>query len=80
MDRNAALLSPFAGQKLHQQALFIGGDRDLPFSTHDSVLATRKWVPNLRQPVWIENCGHWIQQEQPDRVNKTMIDFLRAIR
>jgi pimeloyl-ACP methyl ester carboxylesterase len=80
MDRNAALMSPFAGQQLHQPALFIGGDRDLPVATQDSVLATRKWVPNLGEPVWIDHCGHWVQQEQPDRVNETIIDFLRTLR
>jgi pimeloyl-ACP methyl ester carboxylesterase len=80
MDRNAALMSPFAGQQIHQPAQFIGGDRDLPFATHDSVLATRNWVPNLREPIWIDNCGHWIQQEQPDQVNRAIIHFLGTVR
>jgi len=32
-------------------------------------------VPNLEQHV-LENCGHWIQSQQPERVNALLGDFL----
>jgi pimeloyl-ACP methyl ester carboxylesterase len=28
---------------------------------------TRKYIPD---------CGHWVQQEQPDQVNACLLDFL----
>jgi pimeloyl-ACP methyl ester carboxylesterase len=34
-------------------------------------------VPNLHK-VLIEDCGHWTQQEQPDRLNQALIDWLRT--
>ena len=80
LDRDAALMSCFAGAQIQQPALFIGSDRDLPLGhTNDSVLATRQWVPNLREPVWIDDCGHWIQQEQPEQVNQMLIEFLATV-
>ncbi len=34
-----------------------------------------RWVPNLRT-VHIPGSGHWTQQEQPEAVNRALIDFL----
>ena len=34
-----------------------------------------RWVPDLRVEV-IEESGHWTQQEQPERVNALLLDFL----
>jgi soluble epoxide hydrolase/lipid-phosphate phosphatase len=33
------------------------------------------WLPNLRREL-IPNCGHWTQQEQPEEVNRLLLDFL----
>jgi len=30
--------------------------------------------------VWIENCGHWLQQEEPEQVNAALLRFLRDLR
>jgi pimeloyl-ACP methyl ester carboxylesterase len=80
IDRNAALMAPFAGLQLRQPALFIGASRDVIFGqTRESVLATRRWVPNLREPIWIDDCGHWIQQEEPAQVNEALLGFLGTL-
>ena len=80
IDRNAALMAPFAGLTLQQPALFVGADRDVIFGqTPESVLATRRWVPGLREPVWIKDCGHWIQQEEPEQLNRVLLDFLATL-
>jgi pimeloyl-ACP methyl ester carboxylesterase len=80
IDRNAQLMAPFAGAKLAQPALFVGADRDVIFGqTRESVLATRQWVPGLRDPVWIEDCGHWIQQEEPVQLNDALLAFLSTL-
>jgi pimeloyl-ACP methyl ester carboxylesterase len=80
IDRNAALMAPYAGLELKQPALFVGADRDVIFGqTRESVLATRRWVPGLREPIWIEDCGHWIQQEQPEQLNEALLGFLATL-
>jgi pimeloyl-ACP methyl ester carboxylesterase len=80
IDRNQALLQPFVGWKVEQPALFIGAEFDCIFGqTEETVLATRAAVPNLRDPVWIEGSGHWIQQEKPDTVNEALLDFLQSV-
>jgi pimeloyl-ACP methyl ester carboxylesterase len=79
IDRNAALLAPFVGRQIEQPALFIGAEHDSIFGqTHESVLATRSAVPNLREPIWVAGSGHWIQQEKPAEVNAALLDFLRS--
>ena len=70
IDRNQELLAAFAGRQVEQPALFIGAEFDTIFGqTPEAVLATRAAVPNLRDPVWIADSGHWIQQEEPAEVN-----------
>ena len=67
IDRNQELLAAFGGRQVEQPALFIGAEFDAIFGqTPEAVLATRAAVPNLRDPVWIADSGHWIQQEEPD--------------
>ena len=79
IDLSWELLAPFANAKVLQPALFIGADRDAIFGqTRESVEATREWVPNLRT-VWVENCGHWIQQEEPAIVNDALLEFLDSL-
>ena len=34
-----------------------------------------RWVPNLQTEI-VSDCGHWTQQEQPERINQLLIDFL----
>lgn len=78
IDRSWELLAPFANAKVLQPALFIGADRDAIFGqTRESVEATRQWVPNLRT-VWVDDCGHWIQQEEPAIVNDALLAFLAS--
>jgi microsomal epoxide hydrolase/non-specific protein-tyrosine kinase len=34
-----------------------------------------KYVPNLTVKL-IKDCGHWTQQEQPEEVNRLMVEWL----
>ena len=80
IDQSWELLAPFTNAKVHQPALFIGAERDAIFGqTPETVAATKEWVPNLGPPVWIPDCGHWIQQEEPDTVNKVLLEFLSEV-
>jgi pimeloyl-ACP methyl ester carboxylesterase len=81
IDRTAEQLAAFAGMQVHQPALFIGAEFDSIFGqTPEAVLATRAAVPNLRDPIWVEGSGHWIQQERPEIVNEALLDFLASTR
>lgn len=80
IDRSWELLAPYAHAKVLQPALFIGAERDAIFGqTRESVAATKEWVPQLREPVWVSDCGHWIQQEEPEIVNRALLDFLATL-
>jgi pimeloyl-ACP methyl ester carboxylesterase len=80
IDRNDELRAPLAGRTIDQPALFVGAEFDSIFGqTKDAVLATRAHVPNLRDLVWVEGSGHWIQQERPEVVNAALLDFLADV-
>jgi pimeloyl-ACP methyl ester carboxylesterase len=36
-----------------------------------------KWIPNLTVH-YVNNCGHWVQNEAPDEVNTALLEFLQA--
>ena len=44
----------------------------------DVVPGTERYVQNLEIQK-IEGCGHFLQQEQPDEINRRLIAFLRAM-
>ena len=80
IDRSQELLAAFAGKQIDQPALFIGAEHDSIFGqTPEGVLATRAAIPNLRDPIWVEGSGHWIQQERPAEVNQALLTFLRSL-
>lgn len=82
IDRNWELLAPMAGAKVTVPALYLVGDRDLvlAFRGMDQILANLStFVPNLRGIVMLPGCGHWTQQERPQRVSQALIDFARSL-
>ena len=77
IDRSWAQMAPFRNRGIDQPALFIGAERDAIFGlTPEHVLATRQWIPRLAEPIWVPDCGHWVQQEEPEVVNAALLDFL----
>ncbi|MCZ6708040.1 MAG: alpha/beta hydrolase [Chloroflexi bacterium] len=80
IDRNWAITPQLATAKVEQPALFFIGEKDLPFLTATpGIDRMKELVPNLTKVVWLEDCGHWTQQERADDVNREMIDFLRTV-
>ncbi len=75
IDANAATTEYLANAPITQPTLMITADRDpiLPPSLTDGM---DRWVPDLTI-AGIEQSGHWTQQEQPDRVNTALVEFLR---
>jgi pimeloyl-ACP methyl ester carboxylesterase len=82
-DRNWELLAPWAGAKVTQPSLFIAGGKDSVIRMvggRDAVMAgLKRGVPNLKDVVMLDGCGHWTQQERPSEVNAAMIGFLRSL-
>jgi len=73
LDRNWHLLAD-VDPIIRQPALMIYGDRDLVARSEN----LPAFVPNVE--VVKLDCGHWIQQERPDRVNAALLEFLGKVR
>jgi pimeloyl-ACP methyl ester carboxylesterase len=81
LDRDWADLAAFRGRPITVPALFIGGDQDGPTIWGASAIARfPETLPRLWGSHILENCGHWVQQEKPDEVNRLLLDFLAEVR
>jgi pimeloyl-ACP methyl ester carboxylesterase len=77
-DRNWALTATTPAATISVPSLFIGGGADptLAYTPRDRV---RDLVSGDYREVMIEGGGHWLQQERPDEVNETLLDFLSRL-
>ena len=73
LDRNWELTEDLT-YRIDVPCLYIGAENDvvLPPSSANGM---EKWVPNLEKHT-IEDSGHWTQQEQPEELNRVLIDWL----
>ncbi|MFG2227420.1 alpha/beta fold hydrolase [Streptomyces sp. NPDC048644] len=79
-DRDWADLSALDGALLTQPALFIGGALDASTTwMADAIDAFPATLPGLVSSHLIDGCGHWLQQERPDEVNRLLVDWLRSL-
>ncbi|MFZ3467579.1 alpha/beta fold hydrolase [Streptomyces sp. 4.24] len=81
MDRDWEDLAPHRGAPIVQPSLFIGGTLDA--STQwlaDAIDAHSSTLPALSASHLLEGCGHWVQQERPDEVNRLLTDWLTTLR
>jgi len=78
------VLSPelelFAGRAIDVPSLFIGGNSD--WGTYQTPgaferMQTRAVCTDFRGAHRIHGAGHWVQQEQPERVTELLLSFLR---
>jgi pimeloyl-ACP methyl ester carboxylesterase len=79
LDRNWELTGAWHGAQVTVPALYVVGERDLVINfpgARQALPRLRDFAPRLREPVLLEGCGHWTQQERPDEVSKAMIGFL----
>jgi pimeloyl-ACP methyl ester carboxylesterase len=80
IDRSAELLAAFSGRTVEQPAMFVSGDRDVVLgATPEAVEGMRVAVPGLRRIEWLPGCGHWLQQERPEEVNRLLLEFLARL-
>jgi pimeloyl-ACP methyl ester carboxylesterase len=81
-DRNWALLAPWQGAVVTPPALYVLGTRDpvFGFPGMDQLVPNlRMFVPNLRETVLLDGCGHWTQQERPAEVSERLVAFCREV-
>jgi len=77
-DRNWEITPELAGAKISVPCLFIGGTADPVLSFTRADRASEVISGPYRQ-VMIDGAGHWLQQERPDEVNATLLDFLNGL-
>ena len=72
-------LEVFAGRTVDVPAAFISGASDWGIRQSPGALDKMQKVActNMKDVHLIEGAGHWVQQEQPDEVNRRLIAFLR---
>ncbi|KAI4242785.1 MAG: hypothetical protein L6R40_003849 [Gallowayella cf. fulva] len=72
-------LDIFAGKKIEVPCLFMVGTQDwLMHQTPNTVERMKKACVNFHGPVMVEGAGHWVQQEQPEKVIKEVLKFLKG--
>jgi len=75
-------LQNWAGKRIEQPALFIGGTRDpatfLFGAIEDPVALVKMLAPRAEGHI-LDGVGHWTQQERPDEVNAVLIDWLKRL-
>lgn len=78
LDRNWETTAELAGATISVPSLFIAGTADpvLAFTRTDRAA---KVISGPYRQVMIEGAGHWLQQERPDQVNATLLDFLNGL-
>ncbi|PTS83937.1 alpha/beta hydrolase [Pseudomonas sp. HMWF032] len=76
-ERNWLRTEALADRQIEQPALFLLGDQD-PVGTLEAYTLKQmpKRVPQLEQHV-LSECGHWIQNEKAEQVNRLLLDFLQ---
>ncbi|WP_406048645.1 alpha/beta hydrolase [Streptomyces virginiae] len=80
MDRDWEDLAPHRGAPIKQPSLFIGGTLDASTTwMADAIDAYPTTLPGLSASHLLEGCGHWIQQERPEEINRLLTDWLTTL-
>ncbi|MGW4630758.1 alpha/beta fold hydrolase [Streptomyces rubiginosohelvolus] len=80
VDRDWEDLAPYRGAPVEQPSLFIGGALDASTTwMSDAIDAYPTTLPGLAASHLLDGCGHWIQQERPDEVNRLLTDWLATL-
>ena len=69
----------FAGRTIDVPSTFISGKSD--WGNYQSPGALERMqksaCTNMKEIHFVEGAGHWVQQEQPDEVNRLLLRFLQ---
>jgi pimeloyl-ACP methyl ester carboxylesterase len=78
IDRNWELMAPYGQTRIAQPALFLTGELDLVRQFMPAE-AMEGWVTDLRRSVVVPGAGHWVQQQEPEVVNDTLLEFIAGV-
>ncbi|MEM9203216.1 MAG: alpha/beta hydrolase, partial [Actinomycetota bacterium] len=79
IDALPAILAPWVGQTVRQPVLYMAGTSDLLAGNTPDNLDIVRGLPDLRHFELVDDVGHWIQQEAPERVNDALVSFLHGL-
>ncbi|MGW3510492.1 alpha/beta fold hydrolase [Streptomyces sp. NPDC000994] len=80
MDRDWEDLAQYGGAPIKQPSLFIGGALDASTTwMADAIDAYPATLPGLASTHILDDCGHWIQQERPEEVNRLLTAWLASL-
>ncbi|MET8010176.1 alpha/beta hydrolase [Streptomyces sp. NPDC005271] len=80
VDRDWEDLAAWDGTPITQPTLFIGGTLDASTAwMSDAIEAFPTNLPGLVSSHLLDGCGHWVQQESADEVNRLLVDWLRPV-
>jgi pimeloyl-ACP methyl ester carboxylesterase len=80
VDRDWRDLRSWYRAPITQPSLFVGGEWDGPTVWGERAIANfPHTLPGLRGSHILERTGHWVQQEEADRVNRLLVDWLAGL-
>ncbi|MER5521043.1 alpha/beta hydrolase [Streptomyces sp. NPDC002763] len=80
MDRDWEDLAAYDGAPITQPSLFVGGSLDASTTwLAEAIEAYPVTLPGLVSAHLLDGCGHWIQQERPDDINRLLVDWLAGL-
>ncbi|MFI7610504.1 alpha/beta fold hydrolase [Nonomuraea terrae] len=80
MDRDWEDLAPWDAAPIVQPSLFIGGALDASTTWLSAAIdAYPTTLPGLVSSHLLDGCGHWVQQERADEVNRLLTGWLDGL-
>ncbi len=73
-------LAPWRFAPITVPSLFIGGDKDGPTVLGANAISRFDVnLPALTGSHILENCGHWVQQEQSEETSRLLVEFIAGL-
>jgi pimeloyl-ACP methyl ester carboxylesterase len=74
------ILAAYQDRPITVPSLFVGGDRDVAtIWGQEAIARAPEMLTDLRGSVVLRDCGHWIQQEEPEATNAALLEFLGGL-
>jgi pimeloyl-ACP methyl ester carboxylesterase len=81
MDRDWEDLAPWDAAPILQPSLFIGGAQDASTTWLSAAIdAYPATMPGMVSSRLLDGCGHWVQQERADEVNRLLTGWLDGLK